>query len=84
MAVMRLYVIYDKIAEESGPVFQAPNDGVAKRNYRGLLQQVAKVDQNEYRLVLVGTIETGTSQVTALDPEVIIIEDSQLEFKEVV
>lgn len=30
---MRLYTIYDRAAEESGPVFQAKNDSVARRGY---------------------------------------------------
>lgn len=33
---MRLYCIYDKVAMESGPLFEAKNDLVALRMYNGV------------------------------------------------
>lgn len=33
---MRLYTIYDKVAQESGPLFEAKNDTVAIRMYNGV------------------------------------------------
>ena len=62
----RLYVIYDRVAEECGPVYQAHNDGVSLRQYRGLLQQVTR--QDDYQLLLVGTIDTKTMLITPVSP----------------
>ena len=36
---MNLYVIYDRVAQESGPVFEAKNDGIAVRQMRNLLSE---------------------------------------------
>lgn len=37
--VMRLYSIYDVVAEEYGPLFEAKNDAVARRQFQALAQQ---------------------------------------------
>lgn len=50
---MRLYVIRDIIAEESGPVFEAKNDAVARRNYGNFLQKV-KAGGTEFKLMAIG------------------------------
>lgn len=56
----RLYVIYDRVAEESGPIFEAVNDGVALRNFRGLISRTEGVSPEEYKLFLVGTYDSKT------------------------
>lgn len=33
----KIYTIYDRIAQQSGPVFQAPNDATAQRQFRHLI-----------------------------------------------
>ena len=72
---MRLYCVLDRVAEESSPPFAAINDGVALREYRALLQQVAHVDQEAYRLYWVGECDTETMAVTGRDcPAEIITE----------
>lgn len=50
----RLYVVYDRVAEEAGPIFCAVNDGVARRQYRGILQNVSPVDMDSYKLYCLG------------------------------
>lgn len=45
-----LYVMYDTVAEECGPVYSAKNDGTAMRAYRSLLQQVDRVDVDAFKL----------------------------------
>lgn len=64
----RLYVIYDRVAEECGPVFQAHNDGVALREFRKLLQQVTR--QEEYKLYLVGNIDQAKMLIEPVVPPV--------------
>lgn len=68
MAKMNLYVVYDKIAGECGPVFEAKNDGVAMRQYRHLINENPTVVQDDFSLMQVGTI----------DKESMIIEPLQL------
>jgi hypothetical protein len=48
---MGVYVIYDRIAEEAGPLFTAKSDSVAIRNYRISLKEV---QASEYRLYAIG------------------------------
>nr|QJB20320.1 MAG: nonstructural protein [Microvirus sp.] len=72
---MRLYCVLDRVAEESSPPFAAVNDGVAIREYRALLQQVAHVDKEAYRLYWVGECDTETMAVTGRDcPAEIVME----------
>lgn len=62
-----LYTIVDMDANQAGPVFQAVNDAVARRNYRGLLQQVAKVDQEAYKLFRIGSFDDKLMFVEGMD-----------------
>ena len=55
MSKVGLYSIYDKVAMESGPVFQAKNDDVAVRATCSLLSDVDKCD--DFVLYRVGTFD---------------------------
>lgn len=62
---MFLYVIYDKVAQESGPVFSAKNDGVAMRSY---VQTIKQADPSEYSLLKVATYNTEPVSVEGINP----------------
>lgn len=47
----KIYVIYDKVAEEYGPLFEAVNDNVAARSF---VQTIRNQNLSEYQLVCVG------------------------------
>jgi hypothetical protein len=64
---MRLYVAYDRVAEEAGPVFQAANDGVAARKFRQILQEVPAIDLDGYKLYSVGQYDSTEMLVTGFD-----------------
>lgn len=64
---MGLYVINDKIADEDSPVFEAKNEAIALRQYRGLLSKES-VFPEEYRLFQVGNINKSTHVLTAMKP----------------
>lgn len=64
-----MYVVYDRVAEESGPVFEAKNDGVAVRKYRDLMDKSA-VSVVDYRLLLVGVIDHLTSRICVTFPPI--------------
>lgn len=52
----RIYTIYDKVAEQSGPVFQAPNDATAQRQMRHLCAQPGIV-ADDFQLWCIGEFE---------------------------
>ena len=56
MAKVNLYVIYDTVAGECGPVYSAVNDGVAVRQLCVLMRDV--VDIRDYSLVCVARMDT--------------------------
>lgn len=47
-----IYVIRDKVAEESGPIFEAKNDSVAYRQYVSLIEK--SDHQGDFDLLCVG------------------------------
>lgn len=49
----RIYTIYDKVAEQSGPVFQAINDAVAQRQFRHVIEQPGVV-ADDFQLWCIG------------------------------
>lgn len=54
--IINMYTIFDKVAQEAGPVFQAVNDAVAVRSCRSALKGV--FDINDYVLYNIGTFDT--------------------------
>ena len=60
-----LYVIHDRLAEESGPVFQAPTLAVAHRNFRALMEGANVGHPDEYRLLHVGNYDNQRSVIEA-------------------
>lgn len=68
---MNLYVVFDKIAGECGPVFEAKNDAVALRQYRHLVASNPGFVQDDFELMQVGT----------MDKETMVIEPGQLLLK---
>lgn len=65
---MRLYTIFDRVAEECGPVYEAKNDAIAARNFKQVLGTVPKVDLDAFDLVCLGAIERDTMRITLMDP----------------
>lgn len=49
---MELYVIYDKVADETGPIFEAKNSSVALRNVAHVLKDSCLTD---YKLIKIGS-----------------------------
>ena len=63
---MQLYVIYDKLAEESGPVFEAKNDAVARRSFLRTWAEKGAAPE-EFRLLRLGTIDHQTQTIRLED-----------------
>lgn len=58
---MAVYTIFDRLAGESGPLFEAKNDAVARRNFDRLLEKAGRAD--EYQLLRLGTVDHDTSKL---------------------
>lgn len=65
---MRLYTVYDRVAEQAGPVYCAVNDGVALRMYRALLQQERVADKDAYWLYALGDYDTSSMVIVPITP----------------
>lgn len=63
---MNLYVIFDRVAEESGPVFEAKNDGTASRAARDLVVTAKGASPIEFQLLMLGTIDHEKNVINAL------------------
>lgn len=57
-----MYTLFDRVAEECGPVWIAKTDAVAVRNARIHTKEVA---QDDYRLLCVGYFETSSGVIEA-------------------
>lgn len=62
---MRLYSVFDKVAEESGPIFTAINDGTAVRQFRNLSRDIPPYDKEAYVLYYLGSFDTAKMAIMA-------------------
>jgi len=66
-----VYVIYDKVAEESGPMFEAVNNGVALRQACNVLKPLPPTLIDDYQLVKIGEYDTKDMQIYVMPPEIV-------------
>ena len=76
---MRLYVIYDRAAEECSPIMQAQNDAVALRGYRQALQNCDPVDRDSFWFYCVGSLDLTTMEIDPCKPERIEMPEPQID-----
>lgn len=62
---LRMYTIYDSVAEESGPIYCVKNDGVALRAFQQAMSGKDRAVWGEFALMYLGTFDNVTM---ALDP----------------
>lgn len=72
--LIQLYTIYDRIAEDAGPIFCAKNDGVANRQYQHLLNEY-QTDPLHFKLHRLGSFNTSTMIITSLDTPVEVVRE---------
>lgn len=63
--LMFLYAIYDKLAQECGPVFEAKNDLTAARGFFQSIPPVAKA--SEFSLLCVGSFSHDPVKITGFE-----------------
>jgi hypothetical protein len=61
--ITQLYTVRDRVAEESGPIFQAKNDGIAYRAYSELLQSATNSKPDDYMLLHLGSYDNETTTI---------------------
>ncbi len=67
---MRIYVVMDETAKESGPIYEAKNDGVALRNFKNLMSKTQ--DPSEFILLYLGEIDHEKNEIqVVVDPETV-------------
>lgn len=64
-----VYAIRDELAEETGPLFEAPSDAVALRQFGHLLSQVDDTSKGDYKLFRFGefTEEAGLVAISGME-----------------
>lgn len=75
MTVMGLYIIFDRVAQEGGPIFEAKNDMVAYRNFQRLVNKMEH--QEDFRLMKVGKYLHDTVRIEVLDVPTEVLNGSE-------
>ena len=57
---VNIYTIYDKVACEAGPIFQAKNDGVALRCFMSLIKDTPNINSTDYDVYCLGEFDTDS------------------------
>lgn len=71
----KLYVIYDRIAEESGPIREYTNDGLANRWLEMTMAEhlnEAWFHETDFILMHIGTVDKNTNIITPCDPHEVV------------
>ena len=63
--INELFTIYDKVAQEAGPIFQAKNLYVAMRYVKDMIKD-NNINLTEYDLVRLGTFDSESMSLVAL------------------
>lgn len=69
---MFLFSVFDKVAEEYGPVFEAKNKGVALRQFKKLLDTVVVENRGDYVMYMFGFFDHDAGVMTALEQGTIV------------
>lgn len=72
----KIYCIFDRIAQEAGPIFEAKNDGIALRMYH---QVNLPGSSEDYYLLRVGDFDHETCVLTPLKTALEVLERTEVE-----
>lgn len=64
---VNIYTIYDTVAKECGPIFQAKNDEVAVRAFHGLIGDTPNVKATDYEIYCLGEFDTESRSFFPVD-----------------
>lgn len=74
-----VYTVFDRVADEAGPVFVAKNDGIALRSCAHMLREVGAENQGDYILLRIGTYESSPVRLTGFDIPVQVTKNTPVE-----
>lgn len=84
---MNLFVIYDPLAKQASPVFEAKTPAVASRQFAKIKANDKDPAAKDYRLYLIGNFDEETMALSPEDPPIEIVapalpiqDEGQLEF----
>ncbi len=60
---INVYTIYDKLARESGPLFQAKNDKVAYRQFQTQLKEIKNIQKQDFELLNIAEYDNEACQL---------------------
>lgn len=60
---LRVYAVFDRVAEEAGPLFCAVNDAVAVRMYRHLIAGTVSADPKDFYLLWIGEYDNKEARI---------------------
>ncbi len=61
-----MYVVFDRVAEEAGPIFTAKNDEVAQRQFGNMLSSEKVTTFQDFVLFKIGIYDSETMEVEPL------------------
>lgn len=73
----KLYVIFDKVAEEAGPVQCAKNDGIARRMFRQAIKDAPF--PGDFKILCIGEYDSDTVEFSIYNPPNEILDDVEVE-----
>ena len=66
-----IYTVFDKVAGEYGPLFEAKNNAVALRQFKHLIATVVVENRDDYVLYSCGTFDHDTGTLVYADLEAV-------------
>ena len=77
---VNIYTIYDVVAKECGPVFQAKNDVVAHRAFKSLIGDTPNANPSDYDIYCLGLFDTESRFfVPEVDYGRLVLKDLEVE-----
>ena len=64
---VNIYTIYDSVAKECGPIYQAKNHDVAVLAFKSLISDTPNVNVSEYDVYCLGEFDTEKCSFVPLD-----------------
>lgn len=78
---MNLYCIYDRLAEEAGPIFEAKNDAVA---FRMIMNSIKEYHPEEYCIYCLGSFNHDPVELVAYEsPQLVLSKNEFVEEEQV-
>lgn len=77
---VNIYTIYDSVAKECGPIYQAKNHDVAVRAFKSLISDTPNVKVSDYDLYCLGEFDTEKCSFVPVEvPFTIPVDNSEVD-----